>query len=79
MAKKYTPAIFQPTVRPSWAGTLSYIPEKEKSDILEAIIKYPQETKIQSIFWEETIKPDLDEQYEKFLKVCVTQLIQEKL
>ena len=70
MAKKYTPAIFQPTVRPSWAGTLSYIPEKEKSDILEAIIKYPQETKIQSIFWEETIKPDLDEQYEKFLKVC---------
>lgn len=70
MAKKYTPATFQPTVRPSWAGILSYISEKERSDILEAIIKYPNKTEIKSRFWEETIKPDLDEQYDKFLKIC---------
>lgn len=70
MTKKYTPATFQPTVRPSWAGILSYISEKEKSDILEAIIKYPNESELDSRFWQETIKPDLDEQYDKFLKIC---------
>ena len=70
MGKTYTPATFQPTVRPSWAGILSYISEKERSDILEAIIKYPNDTGIDSKFWQETIKPDLDEQYDKFLKIC---------
>ena len=70
MPKKYTPAIFQPTVRPSWAGTLHYVSKEERSDILEAIIKYPEETNIQSVFWEETIKPDLQEQYDKFLRIC---------
>lgn len=70
MTKKYTPAIFQPTVRPSWVGILSYLSEKEKSDILEAIIKYPSETEISSMFWRDTIKPDLDEQYSKFLNIC---------
>lgn len=70
MPKKYTPAIFQATVRPSWAGTLHYIPVEERSAILEAIIKYPEETGIKSVFWEETIKPDLKEQYDKFLKIC---------
>ena len=70
MTKKYTPAVFQATVRPSWAGILSYISEKERSDILEAIIKYPNETKIESKFWQETIKPDLEEQYDKFIKIC---------
>ena len=70
MTKKYTPAIFQPTVRPSWVGILSYLSEKEKSDILEAIIKYPSDTEISSMFWRDTIKPDLDEQYSKFLNIC---------
>lgn len=70
MTKKYTPAIFQPTVRPSWVGILSYLSEKEKSDILEAIIKYPSDTEISSMFWIDTIKPDLDEQYSKFLNIC---------
>ena len=70
MSKKYTPAIFQPTIRPSWGGILSYISEKEKSDILEAIIKYPDDTGLDSRFWLETIKPDLDEQYQKFVATC---------
>ena len=67
---KYTPAIFQPTVRPSWAGILSYIGTDEKSQILEAIIRYPTDTGIKSRFWEDTIKPDLEEQYTKFVKSC---------
>ena len=70
MAKKYTPATFQPTVRPSWAGILSYISEKERSDILEAIIKFPEKTGIESRFWFETIQPDLQDQYEKFIRTC---------
>ena len=70
MSKKYIPAIFQPTVRPSWAGILSYISDEEKSKILEAIIVYPKETNIKSKFWEETIKPDLDNQYQSFKDVC---------
>ena len=65
---KYIPAIFQPTVRPSWAGILSYVSVEEKSQILEAIIKYPTDTCIKSKFWEETIKPDLEMQYTKFVK-----------
>ena len=70
MTKKYTPAVFQPTIRPSWGGVLSYLSDKEKSSILEAIIKYPNDTEISSMFWRDTIKPDLDEQYSKFLKIC---------
>lgn len=38
--------------------------------MLEAIIKYPQATDIQSKYWEETIKPDLDLQYETFVSTC---------
>lgn len=68
---KYKPAIFQPTVRPSWSGTLSYISVDEKSQILEAIIGYPKNTNIHSKFWEETIKPDLDNQYDCFLNTCI--------
>lgn len=71
MSKKYIPAIFQPTVRPSWAGILSYISDEEKSKILESIIVYPKETDIKSKFWEETIKPDLDNQYQSFKDVCL--------
>lgn len=38
--------------------------------MLEAIIKYPRATDIQSRYWEETIKPDLDLQYETFVSTC---------
>ena len=70
MTTKYIPAIFQPTVRPSWGGILTYITEQEKSKILEAIISYPEQTDIESQFWENTIKPDLDQQYQNFKRVC---------
>lgn len=67
--RNYKPATFQPTVRPDWGGVLSYIPVEEKAKILEAIIKYPS-VDIDSIFWQETIKPDLDLQYETFTQQC---------
>ena len=65
---KYIPAVFQPTVRPAWAGILSYVSVEEKSQILEAIIRFPEDTGIKSKFWEETVKPDLEMQYTKFVK-----------
>ena len=71
MSKKYTPAIFQPTLRPSWAGALYYIPQEEKSLILEALVNYPKEIEINSRFWEETIKPDLEIQYQTFVNTCL--------
>lgn len=71
MAKKYTPAIFQPTLRPSWGGVMSYITVEEKAKIFEAIINYPKDTHIVSKFWEETVKPDLDVQYDKFVSSCL--------
>jgi hypothetical protein len=69
---KYTPATFQPTVRPDWAGILSYLSDKEKSEILTALFKYPSEVseKCESAFWKETIKPDLDLQYQVFTESC---------
>lgn len=67
--RNYKPATFQPTVRPDWGGVLSYIPIEEKAKILEAIIKYPS-IEIDSVFWQETIKPDLDLQYETFTQQC---------
>lgn len=70
MPKKYTPATFQATIRPSWAGAMSYIPVEEKAKILEAIIKYPIEIDIKSEFWEQTIKPDLELQYQSFTETC---------
>lgn len=72
MTKKYTPATFQPTIRPSWAGILSYIDANEKAEILDAIICFPNECLggVKSRFYNETIKPDLYEQYDKFLKIC---------
>lgn len=69
MARKYKPATFQPTVRPDWGGVLSYIPDKEKINILEALIKYPS-IECNSKFWLETIKPDLDLQFEEFKRQC---------
>lgn len=67
--RKYKPATFQPTVRPDWGGVLAYLSEKEKSQILESIIKYPS-VDCDSTFWQETIKPDLDMQYQEFCKQC---------
>ena len=66
---KYTPATFQPTVRPDWAGVLSYLSDKEKSEILVALFKYPS-VECESAFWLETIKPDLDLQYQAFQESC---------
>lgn len=66
---KYTPATFQPTVRPDWAGVLSYLSDKEKSEILVALFKYPS-VECKSSFWLETIKPDLDLQYQVFQESC---------
>ena len=69
---KYIPATFQPTVRPDWAGVLSYLSDKEKSEILTALFKYPSEIseKCESAFWKETIKPELDLQYQAFIESC---------
>lgn len=63
----YKPAIFQPTVRPDWGGTLDYLSDEEKSQILTAIIKYPS-VECNSKFWLGTIKPDLDLQLEIFMR-----------
>ena len=69
MAKTYKPAVFQPTVRPDWGGVLSYIPDTEKSEILVALFKYPS-VECSSRFWLETIKPELDSQFEEFKRQC---------
>lgn len=66
---KYTPATFQPVIRPDWGGVMSYLPVEEKALILEALIKYPS-VECESRFWLETIKPDLDVQYETFIRQC---------
>lgn len=66
MAKAVT---FQPTVRPDWCGVLSYLGSEEKAEILEAIIRYPAK-ECKSAFWLETIKPDLDLQFETFVNRC---------
>ena len=67
--RRYKPATFQPTVRPDWAGVLSYLSDKEKGEILEAILKYPS-FETDSRFFNETIKPDLDMQFSEFLRIC---------
>lgn len=66
---KYTPATFQPVIRPDWGGVMSYLPVEEKAQILEALIKYPS-VECESRFWLETIKPDLDIQYNTFIRQC---------
>lgn len=70
MAKKYEPAVFQPTIRPSWAGALEYVPNDELAQILKAITVFPSVDLPDSVFWNKTIKPDLEQQYQKFLIVC---------
>lgn len=70
MTKKYTPAIFQPTVRPSWAGAFAYIGNEELAQILKAITNFPNVKVKNSAFWNQTIKPDLDNQYQNFKSTC---------
>lgn len=67
--RKYKPATFQPTVRPDWAGVLSYLSDKEKGEVLEAILKYPS-FETDSYFFNETVKPDLDMQFSEFVRIC---------
>lgn len=67
---KYKPAIFQPTVRPSWGGALEYIKPEELAQILKAIIEFPKIEVPNSVFWNQTIKPDLEQQFESFNEVC---------
>lgn len=70
MPSKYKPATFQPTVRPDWAGAFAYIPDDEKIQIFDAILRYPSVDLPESRFWTDTIKPDLDLQYETFIRAC---------
>lgn len=70
MPKPYQPAVFQPTIRPSWAGSFEYIPEKELSQILKAITVFPNVDVPDSAFWNQTVKPDLEQQYQNFINTC---------
>ena len=63
-------ATFQPTVRPDWAGAMEYIPEQEQVKILQAILMFPAIDLPDSAFWNKTIKPDLQNQYETFIASC---------
>ena len=67
---KYTPAVFQPTLRPSWAGAFEYIPTEELAKILKAITHFPNLEVEDSVFWNQTIKPDLEQQYQSFNETC---------
>lgn len=67
---KYTPAVFQPTLRPSWAGAFEYIPTEELAKILKAITHFPNMDIEDSVFWNQTIKPDLEQQYQSFNETC---------
>lgn len=63
-------ATFQPTVRPDWAGAMEYIPEQEQIKIFQAILMFPAIDLPDSAFWNKTIKPDLQNQYETFIASC---------
>lgn len=63
-------ATFQPTVRPDWAGALDYMSESEQSKIFQAILMFPSIDLPESAYWNKTIKPDLQNQYETFMSVC---------
>ena len=63
-------ATFQPTVRPDWAGAMEYIPEQEQIKIFQAILMFPVIDLPDSAFWNKTIKPDLQNQYETFIASC---------
>lgn len=63
-------ATFQPTVRPDWAGAMDYMSETEQSKIFQAILMFPSIDLPESAYWNKTIKPDLQNQYETFMSVC---------
>lgn len=63
-------ATFQPTVRPDWAGAMDYMSESEQSKIFQAILMFPSIDLPESAYWNKTIKPDLQNQYETFMNVC---------
>lgn len=63
-------ATFQPTVRPDWAGAMDYMSETEQSKIFQAILMFPSIDLPESAYWNKTIKPDLQNQYENFTSVC---------
>ena len=63
-------ATFQPTVRPDWAGAMEYIPETEQAQIFQAILMFPAIDLSNSAYWNKTIKPDLQQQYETFISSC---------
>lgn len=63
-------ATFQPTVRPDWAGAMDYMSESEQSKIFQAILMFPSIDLPESAYWNKTIKPDLQNQYETFMSVC---------
>lgn len=63
-------ATFQPTVRPDWAGAMEYIPASEQVKIFQAILMFPVIDLPDSAFWNKTIKPDLQNQYETFIASC---------
>jgi len=70
MPKPYQPAVFQPTIRPSWAGSFEYISSEELSQILKAITVFPNADVPDSAFWNQTVKPDLEQQYQNFINTC---------
>lgn len=70
MPKKYQPAIFQPTIRPSWSGSLEYINADELAQILKAIASFPNINVPDSAFWNQTVKPDLEQQFLSFKETC---------
>lgn len=70
MPKQYQPAVFQPTIRPSWAGSFEYISTEELSQILKAITVFPNIDLPNSAFWNQTVKPDLEQQYQNFRTTC---------
>lgn len=70
MPKKYQPAVFQPTIRPSWSGSLEYINADELAQILKAIASFPNIDVPDSAFWNQTVKPDLEQQFLSFKETC---------
>lgn len=63
---------FTPSIKTEWAGTLDYISNSEKLDIMNAMFGYP-EIDCQSQFWIKTIKPEFDRQLSDFQDYCESQ------
>ena len=63
---------FTPSIKTEWAGTLDYISDSEKIEIMNAMFGYP-EINCQSQFWIKTIKPEFDRQLSDFQDYCESQ------